>query len=472
MIKLNNVLLVSAFLLTLTACGGGSSGGISEEVKKESIAKISNYASNSGVEPSKQDYINAGVDSEELKFVDIDELNDLVETKESTEVDSEAELNVLAHSVMDTTAPVITLNGSSTISIALNDTYKEKGATATDKGQSVKVTFVSDVNEARIGTYKVVYTAVDKVGNKATKERTVTVVEDAVPVITLSDTSITERDDLKTIVTAHDNEDGNIDVVVSGDTNTSVTGIHHIVYTAKDSANHTVTKEVDIRVIPFTITELYNKSEELKDVSYLVVGDSTRYYEGTNDVLINSRDSDEGYYKDVLSLKHIKFMHTSIAGQRVEYWLEGHRITRDEGKSFTITDTLDKIDSVNQNHCIVEFSMGINDFIHSEHLDRGTLKDKIKIAIKKLQEHNARVLLVSPVPYDEASNYRPETSKTLQNIYTELKDELSLSYVSGYEILNSDYPSNAFRDKLHPKKATSKELVNVIFEQIENNSLN
>jgi predicted small lipoprotein YifL len=471
--KTRKTWLVTALLFTLTACGESGSTTIDPEVKKASIAKISNYASNSDVEPSKQDYINAGVNSEELKFVDIEELNDLVETKESTEVDSEAELRILAQSIKDTTPPVITLEGKSTITIAINSTYNDAGATASDKGKSVSVTTdKSAIKTARLGKYNVVYTAVDKVGNKATKVRVVKVVEDSVPVITISTKSIKERGDLSSIVTVYDNEDSNLNVVVTGDTNTKITGIHHVVYTVTDSANHKVTKKVDVEVIPFTITELFNKSKDLKDVSYLVVGDSTRYYEGTNDVLINSRDSDKGYYKELLSPKNIKFMHTSIEGQRVKQWLEGVPMNRKGGKSFTIDDTLKKIDSVTPNHCIVEFSMGINDLIHNDHLDKAKLKSKIKISIEKLQAKKVRVLLVSPVPYDEAiATYRPSTSKELQEIYIDLREELSLDYISGYKILKAGYPGNARTDGLHPKVATSKELVREIFEQIENGSL-
>jgi 5-hydroxyisourate hydrolase-like protein (transthyretin family) len=475
MIKLSNVLLTSALLLTLTACGGGSSTTtISMEDKEASIEKISSYAENSMIPPEKQDYINAGIDSNDLNFVDIDELNLLVKSKNSTEVDSEEELTALAQSIMDKVAPVITLNGSSVVNVILNTNYTDAGATAIDnKDGEVDVHVSGVVDTSNIGTYKLTYEASDRFNNTAIVTRTIYVLDEdkdiEAPTITLSSTSIKEQGDLASIATAVDNVDGNVDVTISGDTNTAVVGVHTVIYSARDSAGNEVRKEVAITVIPFTITELFSKSQELNDVSYLVVGDSTRYYEGINDVLINSRDSDAGYYKDLLNDKNIKFMHTSIEGQLVDYWLNGRIEDRNGGKSFTITDTLAKIGSVNPNHCIVEFSMGINDDLHGKILE---VKENIKTAILKLKNDypNVKILLVSPVPYYDFET--ANNSLLLNTKYEELKDELNLPFVSGFDILNVDYPDNTLSDKLHIKVETSKTLVNEIFEQIENDSLN
>lgn len=80
----------------------------------------------------------------------------------------------------DTTAPVITLNGDAAMTISLNSTYTEPGATATDDEDGEIIPTVSGVvNEDLTGTYTLTYTATDAAGNVAEETRTVTVVNDA-----------------------------------------------------------------------------------------------------------------------------------------------------------------------------------------------------------------------------------------------------------------------------------------------------
>jgi len=118
--------------------------------------------------------------------------------------------------------------------------------------------------------------------------------------------------------------------------------------------------------------------------------------------------------------------------------------------------------------------MGINDFIHEEHLEKDELKLKIKQAISDLQSKNVHVLLVSPVPYyDTYLDNRPETSVILNDLYEELRVEtgLNISFVSGYDAMLDGYPNNTI-DNLHPTNEGLKDLADKIFEQIENDSLN
>ena len=80
-------------------------------------------------------------------------------------------------SVVDTTPPVITLNGASTITLEVGSTYTEAGATATDNFDgSVAVSISGSVNTNQLGTYTITYTAVDSSENTATKTRSVEVI--------------------------------------------------------------------------------------------------------------------------------------------------------------------------------------------------------------------------------------------------------------------------------------------------------
>jgi hypothetical protein len=466
--KSRKLLLLTTASLILTACGGGDSSS-SIDKKRVATEKIAYYAQTNGAKgtPTKQDYIDAGVQN--IDKVDIDALNTLIASKEAKEADTLEELNRLTLIVADTTPPVIHLKGDAEVTQQKGELYQDKGATATDdKDGEVAVTKTGRVNTSIVGDYTITYVAVDRFNNRAKKSRTVKVVNDMeAPVITAPETAtIKERGDLKSVVTVKDNVDATVTLVVTGDTDTSVIGEHRVVYTAKDKAgNISKPKTVTVTITPFTITELIRKGKngELKDVSYHVLGDSTRNYPNKGlTILVDS------YYSKKLT-SNINFSHTSMSGQRVESWLDN----RNDNDKFKKSETFSIIDKTkNRSHCIVEFSMGINDFIHKEHfLTKKELKEKIKQSVYELQEHGVHVLLVSPVPYyEDSEEHRPSTSHDLLEIYKELKSELNVSFVSGYDIMVDDYPSNTI-DNLHPNKEGLKKLADGIFAHIENDNL-
>ena len=83
--------------------------------------------------------------------------------------------------VADTEKPVIKLKGNSVITIKLNETYKEEGATATDNKDgdlTDKIEITGKVDTKKEGTYYITYTVKDAAGNVATVKRTVKVVKE------------------------------------------------------------------------------------------------------------------------------------------------------------------------------------------------------------------------------------------------------------------------------------------------------
>ncbi len=77
---------------------------------------------------------------------------------------------------LDKTPPVITLNGSSSMTLAQGSSFVDPGATAWDnKDGNVNVTKTGSVNSSREGRYTITYSARDKAGNEATKTRVVVV---------------------------------------------------------------------------------------------------------------------------------------------------------------------------------------------------------------------------------------------------------------------------------------------------------
>ncbi len=161
--------------------------------------------------------------------------------------------------VVDTTAPVVTLNGSSTVNLLIGDTYTEDGATASDNydvaAPSVSITGTVDINTA--GTYTLTYSATDTSGNTGTTTRTVVVsaVPDTVaPIITLlgaNPMSVTVGGIFTDPgATALDNIDATTTVSVSGSVNTAVVGVYTLSYNAHDVAgNNAATSTRTVNVV-------------------------------------------------------------------------------------------------------------------------------------------------------------------------------------------------------------------------------
>lgn len=80
--------------------------------------------------------------------------------------------------VVDTVAPIITLNGDSTINLEVGNKYEELGAIAKDKVDGMlAVTITGEVDINKAGEYTITYKAVDNSKNESTTTRKVKVTE-------------------------------------------------------------------------------------------------------------------------------------------------------------------------------------------------------------------------------------------------------------------------------------------------------
>jgi|GEM_PF-905663 len=162
--------------------------------------------------------------------------------------------------VVDTTPPVITLNGANPMTIECHSSFVDPGATANDAcAGSVAVTASGSVNVNAVGTYTLTYSASDGI-NTATKTRTVNVVDTTPPAITLNGanpltvechTSFTDPG-----ATANDACAGPVAVTASGSVNANAVGTYTLTYSASDGTN-TATKTRTVNVVdttPPTIT--------------------------------------------------------------------------------------------------------------------------------------------------------------------------------------------------------------------------
>ncbi len=163
--------------------------------------------------------------------------------------------------VVDTTAPTITLLGGSDLTVECGVPYNEPGAVVNDTCENnLDFIVTGTVNTSAPGNYTLVYSASDSAGNVAeTVTRIVRVADNALPVITLNGASTvnvacggayTEAG-----ATASDNCEGDLSdaIVISGSVNTSVAGTYTINYDVADSIGNRaarVSRTVIVAVCP------------------------------------------------------------------------------------------------------------------------------------------------------------------------------------------------------------------------------
>jgi subtilisin family serine protease len=171
-----------------------------------------------------------------------------IECTASDSSDNDATTSFIV-TVVDTTPPVITLDGADTLNLTVGDTYNESGGTAEDiVDGSVAVAPSGSVNTGVADTYIITYSATDVAGNEATTTRDVIVSEEVIvpdtiaPVIILNGSNplnLTVGDTyVEPGATAEDNVDGPVTVSLSGSVNTAVADTYIITYTAGDVAGN------------------------------------------------------------------------------------------------------------------------------------------------------------------------------------------------------------------------------------------
>ncbi|AHF08594.1 immunoglobulin-like domain-containing protein [Desulfitobacterium metallireducens] len=154
----------------------------------------------------------------------------------------------------DNLPPVITLNGEDPLVVQVGGNFSDPGATASDNyDQNVTIIASGSVDTNTVGTYTITYSAADISGNQTTKTRTVEVVDNEAPVITLNG-----EDPLVVQVgsnfsdpgaTASDNYDQNVTVIASGSVDTNTVGTYTITYSAEDVSGNKTTKTRTVKVV-------------------------------------------------------------------------------------------------------------------------------------------------------------------------------------------------------------------------------
>ena len=175
-------LLPVLMVALVTACGGGGGGASAPNDPYQPPADttapvITVTGDNPATVEINSDYTDAGATSDGGETVSASgEVNtgtvgEYTITYSATDAAGNTgtatrTVNVVDSGPGDTAAPVITLNGDNPQTEELNDTYTEAGAT-TDTGEPVTIDS-SAVDTSIVGSFEVIYSAVDDAGNTAT----------------------------------------------------------------------------------------------------------------------------------------------------------------------------------------------------------------------------------------------------------------------------------------------------------------
>ena len=156
------------------------------KVSDRTAPKITLKGPNPTIVAKGQNYIEKGATSDEkveiLGFINTNEIGEYkIKYKAEDEYGNESfEERIVI--VKDLTPPKIKLIGEETVTIEKGSEYKDEGAVTLDNEELKKV---ENVNENKVGSYFVIYSAVDSYDNESKKRRIVNVIDTTPPSLEL-----------------------------------------------------------------------------------------------------------------------------------------------------------------------------------------------------------------------------------------------------------------------------------------------
>ncbi len=205
-------------------------------------------------------YDGSITDADVTKNISISTLGDQTYTYRCTDSSGNSSEISRTVTVVDTTPPVITLTGSSTVYLEYKATYVDLGYTCSDNYEgncTTSVDVASNLDNAALGTYTITYSYTDTNTNFFSIDRTIIVQDTTKPVILLNGTASVGHypgevyTDLGAVCTdGYDDDKGiSLNLTVSDNVNVDVVGLYNVTYNCTDSEGNvadTVTRTVNV----------------------------------------------------------------------------------------------------------------------------------------------------------------------------------------------------------------------------------
>ena len=276
---------------------------------------------------SSDNYDTSGIAIVGGDIVDSSILGIYLITYNSTDTSGNEALEVTRTVIVeDTTVPVISLTGDSTVYVEYEEVYLELGATFSDNYDASGDAIIGEeiVDISVLGTYTITYNAIDSNGNIAlVVTRTIIVQDTTVPVITLTGDSLVYLEYQETYLeqgaTFTDNYDPSGDAIIGGDTvDSSVLGTYIIRYTYIGSSGNEALEVTRTVIVEDTTVPVIT-----------ITGDSTVYivyqgvytelgatfsdnYDASGDAIIVSNTIDTS----IRGIFYVTYSYTDSSGNR------------------------------------------------------------------------------------------------------------------------------------------------------------
>ena len=267
------VTVLGTYVLTYedTDSSGNAASPVTREVNVvDTIAPIISFAEGVDVDltveagvayvdvpPGVSDNFDTSVTVETLGQVDTSQLGAYTLTYSASDASgNSADEVVRAVTVVDTTAPVITLNGESEVTHEAGEEYVDAQAMVEDSFDSaVSVVVEGVVDIGTVGTYPLTFNAVDASGNEAIEMvRTVNVVDNTAPILTLIGESEVELDFGSVWedpgVEVSENTTEQLQVLITGEVNSFSDDTYTLTYSAEDSSGNVGQIQRLVTVLP------------------------------------------------------------------------------------------------------------------------------------------------------------------------------------------------------------------------------
>ncbi|SFW54850.1 Repeat domain-containing protein, partial [Paenibacillus sp. UNCCL117] len=179
-------------------------------------------------------------------------------TYEVTDAAGNLATKTRAVQVVDTVAPVLTLNGPNPMQVEAGSAFTDPGATAQDAADgdlTSQITVSGAVDAGQVGTYTLTYQVTDAAGHVAAVTRTVQVVDTTAPVLTLNGPNPMQIEAGSAFTdpgaTAQDAADGDLtsQITMSGAVDAGQVGTYTLTYQVTDAAGNLATKTRAVQVV-------------------------------------------------------------------------------------------------------------------------------------------------------------------------------------------------------------------------------
>lgn len=283
---LNRLLVSITMLFFLSACGGGGGGSddnsstVTPPDTKPPVTTEDTTPPTITLLGSIFMHVEFGEDYNELGATALDDIDGEIDVTISGSVDTQTlgfyDISYYAEDssgnstsvirtvkIIDSIAPVLTLNGDNPLYVAYGHDFNDPGATAIDNVDGlVNVVVDGAIDTSQIGSFTISYRTVDLSGNKSEISRDVIVQDTDAPVITINgDASVTIYKGNTYVdqgATAEDNVDGDLTskVETSDLVNTAVPGTYFVEYYVYDEAGNRaeISREVIVAEKSYAIT--------------------------------------------------------------------------------------------------------------------------------------------------------------------------------------------------------------------------